>query len=155
MKEKYAQLKEFAEFVVKNSQTILATPQKESSEMVSYLISAYAQAKGVRSLDQLALYWGTWLNKILYHFPEHIGQPKSTEAIHSYLKFAFCLLKRNDLLEETRCVNADGSKGKAMVPFSAALDKMKVKDMNEYLTFVKEWVQNNIGDFESVMLDDA
>jgi len=148
MKEKYSQLVDFSNWICEQAKKIGVTSNFFEPLL---MVRLFAKEKGLRSHEQLSLYWGSWIPAILYHFPESIGKPKNREEIHNYLKFAYCFTKRQDLLQESRCVDANGKASKTMIPFSSALDKLPQKDMNDYLNFVKEFVNTNIGNFEKVV----
>ena len=146
MKEKHSTLVDFAVYVcdvVEKTAGMKWNAQK--------MVYKFAQKNGSRSHQQLSMYWALYLKKIMYHFPEHLGSPKNTDEVHGYLKDAFCFTRRKDLLREARGIDGNGKMIKVMVSFSAALDKLPQKDFNDYMDFVKTWVEKNIGDFNEVM----
>jgi len=155
-KENYQKLIDFAEYAV-NSQKVLEPAVALGVQFTAeWLVQQYAAQKGNRSLEQLSMYWAVWLPGIMSHFPESLGQPKSRQQLHNWFKFVFCHTKRDDLFDEVITRDPQtGEKKKMLVAFSAGLEKLAVKDMNEYMTFVQEWTENNIGDFNKVIEEEV
>ncbi len=104
-----------------------------------------------RSLEQLKLYWGAILPTVA-HYIDQLSDfvtiddkgRQHYEALHRYLTLRFCLDNgRDDLMTLYRTKVSGSWLDVPICHFS--IDKMKVKDANEYLDWLNTRFQRKVG----------
>ena len=101
-----------------------------------------------RSNQQNRLYWSVWLSVIVYYMPDNIIDPcpVNSQEMHDFLLFGYGIKK--GAIKTIKYKGLD-------IPLrpSWSFDKMSKKDATEYLDFVQNWVDRNIGSSIEKLID--